>query len=143
MSKRGQQSRGRSISGFSTKLHLIISADGHVISGCLSGGNKADISMVYQIVDGIHGSYFLADKGYDSNNFRRVLKEQDNLAVIPGRRNRKVKIKYNKELYKMRGGIERLFGKIKENRRLSMRYDKSDFTFMSFIALAILKTIIR
>ena len=31
------------------------------------------------------------------------------------------------------------FGKIKENRRMTVRYEKTDAAFMAFIALAIIK----
>jgi hypothetical protein len=31
------------------------------------------------------------------------------------------------------------FGKLKENRRLAVRYDKMDATFLGFIAMAVLK----
>jgi len=65
-----------------------------------------------------------------------------NEPVIPGRKNRKIKIEYDKVVYKKRGAIERLFGKIKENRRLAVRYDKSDIAFLSFIAIALIKLII-
>ena len=39
-----QQSKGRSISGLTTKLHLAITPDFHIVEGYLSGGNIADIS---------------------------------------------------------------------------------------------------
>jgi transposase len=62
--------------------------------------------------------------------------------VIPGRKNQKVEIKYDKELYKLRGSIERFFGKLKENKRLALRYDKSDSAFLGFIAMGAIKIII-
>jgi len=46
---------------------------------------------------------------------------------------------YDREKYKLRGAIERFFGKIKENRRLAVRYEKDDLSFLSFIALAAIK----
>ncbi len=52
--------------------------------------------------------------GYDSNAHREFLRSQNNIPVIPGRKNRKVKIEYDKSIYKLRGGIERFFGKLKE-----------------------------
>jgi transposase len=64
----------------------------------------------------------IADRGYDSNEYRRALEGNNNEAVIPGLRNRKEEIEYDKEKYKKRGLIERIFGKIKENRRLTVRY---------------------
>lgn len=32
-----------------------------------------------------------------------------------------------------------MFGRMKENKRLAMRYEKSDLIFMAFIALAAIK----
>jgi transposase len=68
----------------------------------------------------------LADRGYDSDEFRRMLEGNNNVPVIPGRKNRKEAIVYDKEKYRKRSYIERVFGKIKENRRLTVRYEKSD-----------------
>jgi transposase len=81
--------------------------------------------------------------GYDSDAHRAFLRSQNNIPVIPGRKNRKVKIEYDKELYKSRGFIERFFGKLKENKRIAMRYDKSDNAFWAFIAMAAIKVILR
>ncbi|MDR2194159.1 MAG: transposase, partial [Treponema sp.] len=61
---------------------------------------------------------------------------------IPGRKNRKKLIEYDKEKYKKRGYIERVFGKLKENRRLTVRYEKSDINFLGFILVAFLKILI-
>jgi len=82
--------------------------------------------------------YVVEDMGYDCDRHRDRLRANNNVPVIPGRKNRKVKILYDKTVYKLRQRIERLFGKIKENRRLTVRYEKSDAAFLAFIALAIL-----
>jgi len=120
-----------------------MTADGHVVEGFLSGGNVADISVADQLFSDIYGCFILEDKGYDSDAHRQFLRSQNNVPVIPGRKNRKVKIEYDKELYKMRGAIERFFGKLKENRRLGLRYDKSDSAFLGFIAMGAIKIMIR
>ena len=46
---------------------------------------------------------------------------------------------YDVKLYKKRNIIERFFGRLKENKRIAMRFDKMDHIFLSFIALAIAK----
>ena len=46
---------------------------------------------------------------------------------------------YGTKMYKKRNIIERVFGMLKENKRIAMRFDKLDHTFISFIALAIIK----
>jgi transposase len=66
----------------------------------------------------------------------------NNEPVIPGRRNRKEAIVYDQEKYKKRGLIERIFGKLKENRRLTVRYEKSDINFLGFILVAFLKILL-
>jgi transposase len=81
----------------------------------------------------------IADRGYDSDGFRRELEGNNNLPLIPGRRNRKEQIEHGKEKYKKRELIERVFGKLKENRRLAVRYEKSDINFLGFIVIAFLK----
>ena len=118
------------------------SVDGHVVEGFLTGGEIHDVSVAESLFEDVYGCYILADRGYDSDRFRQFLHSQNNTPVIPGRRNRKKKVSYDKTLYRLRGGIERTFGKIKENKRLSMRFDKSDATFLAFIALSLIKIII-
>ena len=39
----------------STKLHLAVTLDGHVVDGFLTGGNKADISMEDELTEEIFG----------------------------------------------------------------------------------------
>ena len=125
-----------------TKLHLCVTADGHVVEGFLSAGNDHDVIHAEQLVKDIYGCYILADRGYDSHRFRAFLVSQNCQPVIPGRKNRKQPVAYDKALYKQRGLIERVFGKIKENKRMAMRFDKSDTVFLTFVALAMIKSII-
>ena len=58
---------------------------------------------------------------------------------IPSRENRKQKRFFDKTVYAWRRRIENMFQKIKDNRRIAMRVDKLDTSFMGFIALALLK----
>lgn len=125
-----------------TKLHLVITAEGHVIEGFLSAGNTADITVAESLFADVFECHVVLDMGYDSDPFRDVLRSQNNTPVIPGRKNRKIKIEYDKAIYKLRRRIEQFFGKLKENKRLAMRYEKSDNVFLAFIALGIIKTLI-
>jgi len=122
---------------------MAITADGHVVEGLLTGGNVHDVTVADSLFEDVYGCYVVEDMGYDSDAHRAFLISQNNVPVIPGRKNRKIKIEYNKELYKLRKGIEIFFGKLKENKRLAMRYDKSDNAFWAFIALAAIKIILR
>lgn len=122
-----------------TKLHLALSAEGHLIEAMLTGGNTADISVADDMMSDVVGCYVVEDMGYDSDAHRDFLRSQNNVPVIPGRKNRKVKIIYDTTIYRLRSGIERYFGKLKENKRLCLRFDKEDRAFLSFIAIAAIK----
>ena len=78
----------------------------------------------------------LADRGYDANWFRNGLLEKGITPCIPPRKTRKTSIKYDKGLYKQRHKIENMFGRVKDWRRIAMRYDRCAHTFFSAICIA-------
>jgi transposase len=79
----------------------------------------------------------IADRGYDSDNFRQSLEARGITPCIPPKKNRKEPIEYDKTLYKQRHRIENMFGKLKDWRRIAMRYDRCAHTFFSAICLAV------
>ena len=91
-------------------------------------------------------THLVADKGYDTSNVRNIIKSFGVTPVIPFKgvylpqeSDLTTEDFYDIKLYKKRNIIERFFGKLKENKRIAMRFDKMDYTFLSFIALAITK----
>jgi len=57
-------------------------------------------------------------------------------ACIPSKANRKIPIPHDTTLYRQRHGIENMFGKRKDWRRIHTRYDRCAHTFMSAICIA-------
>jgi len=78
----------------------------------------------------------IGDRGYDANWFRAALQEKGIMPCIPSRKNRKTPSIYDKDLYKKRHKIENMFAKLKDWRRIAMRYDRCAHTFFSAICLA-------
>lgn len=78
----------------------------------------------------------LADKGYDSDAFVAVIKGNGATAVIPPRSNRKTPRDYDKDIYKERNLVERLFQKLKEYRRVATRYERLALNYMTMLNLA-------
>ena len=126
-----------------TKLHLAITAEGHLVEGMLTGGQIHDVTVADELLEDVVSCYVVEDMGYDSDAHRAALQANNNVPVIPGRKNRKLPVPYDKALYKLRKNIEIFFGRIKENKRTAMRFDKLDETFLSFIALAALKILTK
>ena len=90
--------------------------------------------------------YVVADKGYSSGAIKSFIKAKQVIPVIPlknvylpSNSNLTPKDFYDTKLYAKRNIIERFFGRIKDNKRIAMRFDKLKVTFISFIALAIIK----
>ena len=78
----------------------------------------------------------IADRGYDSDWFRAALESRDIEPCIPGRKGRKTPVEYDENRYRQRNLIERMFGKLKDWRRIATRYDRCAHTFMSAICIA-------
>jgi IS5 family transposase len=71
----------------------------------------------------------------DTDAFRAFLKDQKIKPVIPGKSNRKKRIRHDKSAYKNRNVIERCFGRLKDFRRIATRYDKLAGNFFSALCL--------
>ena len=107
----------------------------------LTPGNTADCTVGPECVRHIAGiKAVLGDKAYDSNSFRKSLKDDGVKPVIPGRANRKKRIRYDKEAYKGRNVIERCYCRLKDFRRIATRYDKlarNYFSCLCFVAAVV------
>lgn len=78
----------------------------------------------------------LANKGYDGDRFRENLLMRGILPIIPPRSNRKAPTHPDYRRYKDRNRIERMFSKLKQQRRIATRYDKTVLSFKNFLNLA-------
>ncbi len=56
--------------------------------------------------------------------------------VVPSISTRKFPRNITKSVYKRRNIIERIIGRLKDYRRIAMRFEKTDSNFMSFVYIA-------
>ncbi|MFB9985719.1 IS5 family transposase [Mesorhizobium calcicola] len=130
------QGLGRSRGGLSTKIHAATEALGLPIRLIGTPGQRNDIALAHDLIDGIDADAAIADKGYDADHLVDRITEQGAEVVIPPKRNRKAQRPYDRDLYKERNRIERFFNKLKQFRRVATRYDKLLANFMGFVKLA-------
>lgn len=78
----------------------------------------------------------IADKGYDANSLRRLLGARGVQAVIPSTTSRRQPIPYDPIAYAQRNLIERMFGRLKDFRRIATRYDKLARNFLAAALIA-------
>ncbi|MEZ5860255.1 MAG: transposase, partial [Geminicoccaceae bacterium] len=106
-------------------------------SQALTPGHHSDIRSVDALLARIGTcKRFIADRAYDADALRRKLRDSGIKPVIPGRKNRLVKIRLDKEAYKQRWRVEAAIGRLKDFRRVATRYDKLARTFRDTVALA-------
>ena len=76
------------------------------------------------------------DMAYEGDAMREEAAENGFTPVVPPNPRRKDPWAYDETLYKRRNEVERLFRRVKGNRRIFTRYDKLDVVFMGFVLLA-------
>ena len=84
---------------------------GNPLRFILTGGQRHDITQAEELIAGYAGEQVLADKGYDSQEFREHILALGMTAVIPPRSNRKEPAGYDRHLY--REPVECFINKIK------------------------------
>lgn len=80
--------------------------------------------------------WFVANRGYDADWYRKPLRNNRIRICIPGRKSRKTKIRFDRRRYKRRNRIEIMVGRLKDWRRVASRYDRCPIIFLSAISLA-------
>ena len=78
------------------------------------------------------------DRAYSGRNIRKAAHKKGLVAVVPPKRNMTEHWEYDKERYKERNVVERLFLRLRRFRRIATRYDKLDVVFSNFIYLALI-----
>jgi len=120
-----------------SKLHAVCDGDGKPVLMFLTAGQVSDYTGARKLLDDFPAAkHLLADRGYDADWFREGLQEKGITPCIPPKKNRKHQIPYDKVLYKQRHKVENMFGRLKDWRRISTRYDRCAHTFFSAICIA-------
>ena len=109
-----------------TKVHAVTDGLGNPLSFLLSRGNQNDICMAQELLEpfDLNGKIILADKGYDSDSFVRWIEQRGGIAVIPSRINAKAPRDIDRHTYKEWHLVEKLFLRLKNNRRFATGYEK-------------------
>ncbi len=154
----GDNSLGRSRSGFGTKIHLATDGSSLPLNIVLSPGQAHESQFAQRLLDGIgiqrhNGSMkrrdhvVLADKAYSGHALSNELKNNGIKAVIPRKLNGKMasdgRSPLDRDAYRKRGVVERCFGRQKEYRRIATRYDKTASNYLAMVKLGCIRLFYR
>ena len=130
--KKRPQAIGKSRGGWTTKLHLVAANERTALRFSLSPGQAHDAP------EGASCS-----SAYEGQATRHLAVALGFTPVVPPRQNRRAPWAYDRQLYKRRNEVERLFRRLKGFRRIFTRFEKLDVLFLGFIVFALIVEALR
>jgi len=131
---------GRSVGGFSTKMHLLSDSNGVPRAAGLTPGQTQESTQVETVMEQVaiprasgrirrRPRRRSADRGYAAQRIRHFLRLRGITPVIPprrrtGKRKRGRPVSYDRVRYRRRSTIEQCVGWLKECRAVATRYEK-------------------
>jgi transposase len=85
----------------------------------------------------------IMDRAYEGSPTRQCVETCGFDPVVPPKSNRLDPWDFDKDIYKRRNEIERLFRRLKAFRRIFSRFEKLDLMFAAFVHIALIMEMIR
>lgn len=132
------QAIGKSVAGNTTKIHMAVDAFGLPIDFEITGGEVHDCKVAPEFIAKLPVAEFtIADKGYDSEEVREIIRSKLSTPIIPRKNNSIIgNADIDWDLYKHRHLVENVFARLKHFRSIATRYDKLKRNYTAMVALA-------
>ena len=147
LKKNGPQAIGRSRGGWTTKIHMVAADARTAVTFSLSPGQAHDAPEGRQLLNRLGQQHdnpsLIMDRAYEGNETRQLALALGFIPVVPPSASRLDPWEYDREMYKRRNEIERLFRRLKGFRRISSRFEKLDVIFLGFILFALIVEALR
>jgi transposase len=125
-----------------SKHHLLVDASGIPLAWSLTGGNRNDVTQLIPLIEavpavaGVPGrprrrpASLVADRGYDHDKYRRLLRERGIKPLIARRQS-----EHGSGLGRVRWVVERTFAWLHNLKRLLVRYERRAEMHQALLAL--------
>jgi len=142
---------GKSTGGLTTKFIAVCDNHSLPLTTLVRGGQASDNPLVLTAVDQVairtpagrirkRPKKVAGDKGCSSKNNRDGLRKRGITPVIAYKSNEKGATRpFDRETYKKRNAVERMFGHLKECRRVATRYEKLAVHYHAFLKIACIR----
>ena len=145
--KNGPQAIGKSRGGWTPKLHLAAANERTALRFSLSPGQAHDAPAGRTLLHGLCPQpatpALVMDRAYEGQETRHLAVALGFTPVVPPRQNQLAPWAYDRQLYKRRNEVERLFRRLKGFRRIFTRFEKLDVLFLGFIVFALIFEALR
>ena len=147
LKKNGPQAIGKSRGGWTTKIHLVAANAQCALTFALSPGQAGDAPQGRNLLKNWESPpsscHLLMDRAYEGDETRQLALDLGFIPVVPPKSNRLRPWEYDREMYRRRNEVERLFRRLKGFRRIFSRFDKLDVMFTAFIHFALIVEALR
>ena len=114
---------------------------------CLSPGNAHDAPAGRALLEGLElvrqSIPLLMDRAYEGKQTRPLAVDLGFMPVVAPKSGRIGPWDYDRDLYKRRNEVERLFRRLKGYRRIFIRFEELDVMFLGFLSLAFIADALR
>jgi len=126
-----------------SKHHLLVDASGIPLSWSVTGGNRNDVTQLIPLLEavpavtGVRGrprrrpESIVADRGYDHDKYRRLLRERGIRPLIARR-----ETEHGSGLGRVRWVVERTFAHLHNFKRLLVRFERRAEMHAALLGLA-------
>lgn len=132
----------KSRGGWTTKIHMVAADARTAITFALSPGQAGDAPEGRALLQSLgrpnRPLHLIMDKAYEGDETRQLALDLGFIPVVPPKSNRLEPWEYDREMYKRRNEVERLFRRLKGFRRIFSRFEKLDVMFLAFINFALI-----
>ena len=136
------QAIGKSRGGRTTKIVLTAADEDTALAVDVIPGQAGEAPRLEPLLDRTLDRVgpvdeLVADKAFDGDPQRHACIDRDVCPVIPNKANRVDPWPFDPQAYRERNRVERLFGKLKQFRRVATRYEKRRAMFLGVLHLAL------
>ena len=116
---------GRSRGGLTTKIHVLVDAEGRPARMAFAAGQAHDAPVAQTLLaDLAPRAILIADRAYDTNTIRDLADKCGAWANIPPRVTRKDAFAFSPWVYRQRNLVERFFNRLKQFQGIVTRYHR-------------------
>jgi len=119
---------------------MVAAGPRQAVNFLLTPGNVHDAAPGRELLKAadLQAEFVIMDRAYEGDETRQLVMDLHMIPVVPPKSNRISPWEYDREMYKKRNEVERLFRRLKGYRRIFSRFDKLDVVFMFFIYFALI-----
>ena len=138
---------GKSRGGWTTKIHLVAADARTALTFALSPGQAHDSPEGRKLLASMgpqdDNVALVMDRAYQGDETRQLALDLGFTPVVPPLKTRTDPWEYDREMYKRRNEVERLFRRLKGYRRIFSRFEKLDVMFIGFIHFVLIFDALR